>query len=248
MTSITTPADAVARPVQPRLEWGKALRALRRLLRDNEDTVQVFEIMRALNGRSTARGYRRLLLTREGGRQAYERAEMAGLLMDSAWLNALPAGSVGAAYRGFMQAEQLSAAGLVDVSRQGLSQIEDPHPYAWFGRRTRDIHDVWHVLTGYGRDSLGEASLVAFSYAQTQGLGWGLIAVAAAIRARGGRQPVARAILEGYRRGRKAAWLQAEDYEQLLREPLELARRRLRIGPAPVYDSIPQAGRDRPLG
>jgi ubiquinone biosynthesis protein COQ4 len=34
------------------------------------------------------------------------------------------------------------------------------------------VHDIWHVLTGYRRDALGEACLVAFSYAQTRGLGW----------------------------------------------------------------------------
>ena len=40
-----------------------ALKALRRLLSDKEDTGQVFEIMPALNGDSTARNYARLLPT-----------------------------------------------------------------------------------------------------------------------------------------------------------------------------------------
>ena len=44
----------------PRREWGAALRALRRLLRDKEDTRQVFEIMRALSGDSMGENYRRL--------------------------------------------------------------------------------------------------------------------------------------------------------------------------------------------
>ncbi len=35
-------------------EWGTALRALRQLLADGDDTVQVFRIMRALNGDTTA--------------------------------------------------------------------------------------------------------------------------------------------------------------------------------------------------
>ena len=50
---------------KPRLQWGAALRALRKLLNNKEDTTQVFEIMRALNGTSTARGYERLLTTVE---------------------------------------------------------------------------------------------------------------------------------------------------------------------------------------
>lgn len=225
-----------SRPVGTRLEWGRALRALRRLLADHDDTAQVFEIMRALNGRANARNYRRLLASGGGGRLAFERLELAELLMDEAWLKALPQGSVGAAYRDFVRAERLSAAGLAEVSRQRLAQIEQAHPYAWFGRRTRDVHDVWHVLSGYGRDPLGEACLVAFSYAQTKGLGWALIALAVAIRARSG--PVRRAIWQGFRRGRAARWLLGEDYERLLREPLETARRRLGLTAPTAYQAV----------
>jgi ubiquinone biosynthesis protein COQ4 len=148
---------------------------------------------------------------------------------------------VGAAYRAFVRAERLSADGLADLSRQRLAQIEQAHPYAWFGRRTRDVHDVWHVLTGYGRDPLGEACLVAFSYAQIRGLGWGLIAIGAALRS--GDLAAVRAIWQGYRRGCRAAWLLGEDYEQLLREPLEAARRNLGITPPTAYDALPEKRR-----
>src|ERR1700754_4909167 len=109
---------APPRPVGTKLEWGRALRALRRLLADSEDTTQVFEIMRALNGRANARSYHRLLTTDAGGRIAFERLELASLLMDDAWLDALPAGSVGATYRDFVRAERLSAEGLAQISRQ----------------------------------------------------------------------------------------------------------------------------------
>jgi ubiquinone biosynthesis protein COQ4 len=236
---------AAWRPAKPKTNWVQAIRALRRLFADKEDTTAVFEIMRSLNGASTARGYHRLLATPEGGRIAYERVEFAPKLMDDAWLDSLPEGSVGAAYRSFVRAEQLSAEGLVEVSRQGASKIEEAHPYAWFGRRTRDVHDIWHTLTGYGRDALGEACLVAFSYAQTRGLGWAFIATAVALRARKAkRYPYVQAIWEGYRRGRAAAWLLGEDYERLMAEPLEAARRRLGLGAPAIYDSIPPEARD----
>jgi ubiquinone biosynthesis protein COQ4 len=230
---------APPRPVGTKLEWGRALRALRRLLADSEDTTQVFEIMRALNGRANARSYQRLLTTDAGDRIAFERLELADLLMDDAWLDALPAGSVGATYRQFVRAERLSAEGLAQISRQRLAQIEEAHPYAWFGRRTRDMHDIWHVLNGYGRDPLGEACLVAFSYAQTNGLGWALIAVGAALRARSPsvRGPARRAIWQGFRRGKAANWLLGEDYERLLKEPLDAARRRLGITPPTAYEA-----------
>src|SRR6185312_12626843 len=97
---------------------------------------------------------------------------------------------------------------------------------------------------GYHRDGLGEACLVAFSYAQTRGLGWALIAAGAAWRARAARTyPYKRAMWQGYLRGRACAWLQGENYERLLAEPLEAARRRLNLTPPTYYDAIPPDAR-----
>ena len=247
MTADTTdfrPDYAEPRAVSTKMDWGHAWRSLQKLLADKEDTRQVFEIMRALNGQSTAKGYIRLLETPEGGRIAFERREFADRLMDDAWLDSLPAGSVGAHYRDFIRAEDLSAAGLADVSREGLQDVDNPHPYAWYGRRTRDVHDIWHILSGYHRDALGEACLVAFSYAQTRGLGWALIAFGAASRSRGTKYPTLKAIWQGYQRGKAARWLLGEDYERLMAEPLEAARKRLGITPPTIYDSIPANIRD----
>ncbi|MDB5462093.1 MAG: uncharacterized protein JWP23_482 [Phenylobacterium sp.] len=248
MALVDTAERPAFRGTAPKLDWLHALKSLRRLLNDKEDTGQVFEIMRALNGDSTAKAYHRLLATPQGGRIAYERAEFAPRLMDDAWLDSLPQGSVGAAYRNFIRSERISAEGLIEISRQGAPAVDEPHPYAWMGRRTRDVHDIWHILSGYHRDALGEACLVAFSYAQTKGLGWALIAAGAAWRARGGKQyPYVKAIWQGFTRGQAAKWLLAEDYERLMAEPLESARRRLNIAPATLYNSIPPEARDGSL-
>ncbi|MGD0192081.1 MAG: Coq4 family protein [Rhizomicrobium sp.] len=230
-------------------QWGAALKALRRLLSDKDDTGQVFEIMRALNGNANAKNYRRLLETQGGGRIAYEHIELAPKLMDSAWLDSFAAGTVGAAYRDFVRRENLSAEGLAEISRHCQARVEESHPYAWFGRRMRDSHDLWHILSGYHRDGLGEACLVAFSYAQTRGLGWALIALGATWRAlAGGHVTQARAIWQGYRRGLAAKWLPGEDYVQLMGEPLDAARRRLNITPATIYDCLPLDARDPSAG
>ena len=240
-----TLVDPMFRRAAPRVrtetrDWPHALRALRQLLNNHEDTGQVFEIMRALNGGAAAKGYRRLLSEPSGGRLAYERAELAKFLMDDAWLDSLPAGSVGAAYRGFIRSDHFSADGLAEISRRNDAEIDEPHPYAWFARKTRDVHDIWHVLTGYHRDALGEACLVAFSYAQTEGLGWAFIGAGALWKARKGKShPYVSAIWQGYRRGKACAWLLGQDYERLMAEPLEAARRRLGLTPPTYYDAIP---------
>lgn len=220
-------------------EWGTALRALVRLLGNADDTVQVFRIMRALNGDTVQKNYRRLLTSKEGGRLAYQRIELSQRFSDRAWINSLPEGSVGAAYRAFLDRTGYSAQGLADVSYAD-AEIERgvEHPHAWFGRRERDIHDIWHILTGYQADEpLGEACLVAFSYSQTGGLGWAFIAAGAALKSLKvtGRSTFAKAVLEGRRHGKRASWLSAEDYEALMYEPLDAARRRLGIAEPKIY-------------
>ena len=215
-----------------RREWRTALDALKKLLANGEDTTQVFRIMRALNVGNAADNYAKLLATSQGGRLAYERVELARRFSDQGFVAQFASGTVGAAYRHFLESTGYSADGLVEVSRIEPQEADIEHPYAWMGRRTRDVHDIWHVLTGYQADeSLGEACLVAFSYAQDGGLGWAWIAAGAALKSVKvtGNRLFARAVWEGYRHGRRAAWLAGEDYEALLAEPIDAARRRLGI-------------------
>lgn len=242
----TQPAPSTFNPGIPlKREWGTALSALRRLLADGNDTHQVFRIMRALNGDVTSRNYRKLLTMPNGGRIAYRHVELAERLADRAWIDGFAEGSVGAAYRAFLDSTGFSADGLVEVSMaEGAFQgIDVEHPYAWMGRRERDIHDLWHVITGYQADEhLGEACLTGFSYAQTGGLGWAFIALGAGLKSIRitGKLDFFKAVIEGYRRGKQAGWLHGEDYETLLAEPLDQARRRLNIG-EPVRYRIAQA-------
>ena len=218
--------------------WRTAFDALRKLLANGDDTTQVFRIMRSLNVGDTANGYARLIATSDGGRIAYQRTELAQRFSDRDWVAGFAPGTVGAAYRDFLDTTGYSADGLVEVSRLDPSETDVYHPYAWMGRRTRDVHDIWHVLTGYKADETrGEACLVAFSYAQTRGLGWAFIAGGAALkslRATGGTL-FARAVREGYRNGKRAAWLLGEDYEALMHEPIDAARARLRIADPVAY-------------
>jgi len=229
------------RPEKLRLQPLRALRAFNRLIHDKEDTAQVFEIMKALTGRSVARGYQRLLRSAEGGRQAFLAEELVDRLKDRAWLAGFGPGTVGAAYRAFMGERGFEPDGLVEIERRVVPWIDAEHPIAWFSRRLRDVHDIWHVLAGYETDALGEACVVSFSYAQTRQLGFAFIGIGAAgeIRRENPAIPARRAVLEAWRNGRRAAWLPALDYEALFAEPLEAARARLNIRPPLVYRAVP---------
>ena len=220
-----------------RRDWRTAFDAIQKLLANGDDTRQVFRIMRALNAGNAPKNYAKLLATAQGGRLACEQVEIAELLSDPAFVARFAPGTVGAAYRHFLETTGYSADGLVEVSKV-VTEDQAQHPYAWFGRRVRDSHDIWHVLTGYKADeSMGEACLVAFSYAQVGGLGWALIGGAAALKSlqvtRG--TLFARAVWEGYRHGRRARWISGEDYETLLAEPLDAARARLGIAAPHAY-------------
>lgn len=236
----TADFDTYTRLQPQRIEPLTALRAFRKLVADKEDTAQVFEIMRALSGRSLARGYNHMLKTQEGGRQAYLAEELAHKLDDPVWLARFEPGTVGASYRAFREVRGFTAEGLAEEARKIGPQIDAQHPVVWYSRRIRDVHDIWHVLTGYETDALGEACVVAFSYAQTRNLGFAFIGWGAAreIQREVRSVPARRAVWQAYRNGKAAHWLPGLDYEALFAQPLEVARQRLNIRPAGVYHAV----------
>ena len=237
----TADFDTYTRLQPQRIELLTAYRAFRKLVADKEDTAQVFEIMRALSGRSLARGYNHMLKTQEGGRQAYLAEELAHRLDDPVWLARFEPGTVGASYRAFREERDFTAEGLADEARKIGPQIDAQHPVVWYSRRIRDVHDIWHVLTGYETDALGEACVVAFSYAQTRNLGFAFIGWGAAreIQREVRSVPARRAVWQAWRNGKAASWLPGLDYEALFAQPLEVARERLNIWPATVYHAVP---------
>ncbi|MGD8417107.1 MAG: Coq4 family protein [Pseudomonadales bacterium] len=214
-----------------------ALRAIRRLIANPEDTAQVFTVVRALSGPSVEKGFRRFVRLPLGQRVIGEQIDLLDTLRDREALRALPAGSLGRAYLAFVESENLSAEGLVEASETGAPGDVGMNPdVARYGQRLRDQHDLWHTLTGYGRDELGELCLLAFTYAQTRNRGIGFIVLVGTFkmrRAAGGS--VLRAVRRGFTDGRRAAWLPGQDWEALLARPLEEVRAGLGIAEPMAY-------------
>ena len=237
----------MSQPVSYRLRPIAAVRAVRHLMRNREDTQQVFLLVEALRGKTTLRQFARFRQTETGRTVLGEHRRLLDRLSDRASLAALQPGTLGRAYYDFMAAENLSAEGLVEASRIERPPASDD--LTLFRERGREMHDLLHVVTGYGRDPLGEACLVAFTYAQNRLKGLAVIAVSAARRIARSRpgQPVRRAVFEGYRHGRSAGWLPGADWEALLAQPVESIRSQFAVKPPTYYRTILAAVRGRDI-
>ncbi|MFN2426799.1 MAG: Coq4 family protein [Candidatus Binatia bacterium] len=224
------------RPLQPL----SAMRSMRTLLANPDDTAQVFHIIRALTGSSFERLYQRILAHPTGSVVLNEKRDLLPVLQDRDRLRSLPDGTLGREYARFLDREGISAEGLVEASNENQddSVFLDDRARV-LSSRLRDIHDLWHVVTGYQRDLLGEHALLAFSYAQTRNHGIGFIVVMAAIRRwREGRRDVIALAWQGFRRGSRAESLVAADWEGLLTKPLAEVRELLKVEEPPEYKPL----------
>lgn len=216
----------------------RAVRNFQMLMKDKEDTAAVFRIFESLPSKDFLPRIASLALSETG--EGLRRTEpwLPEILDDHAALRRTPKGSLAHAYCDFMEAEGLSAEGLVAESdRAGRPRF--PDLVEWYINRSRDTHDMFHVLTGYGRDALGEASVLLFTHGQAPSQGHLLIGYAGAANikkmAKGTKAPVFGAVREAHRIGKGAPPLIEQPIRQLLERPLDEVRAALRIPSAVQY-------------
>ena len=242
-----TPASTRVGRVRPWL----AIRALVSALDDTENTEAGARFVYALQGRTTERLFQRFSADPDGSRILAERRSLRETLAQRERLRALPEGSLGRAYVAFMDDEEISNEGLVDATSDAAREILGPMDAErqFVHDRITDLHDLWHVATGYSRDLIGEFALMGFGYEQLGTPAYRLFLVLSrpvwAIQAPGSRE----LIDDARRRGREAKWLPVQDWEQLLAVPLDEARKKLGLEPPPAYTRYFQVGhRLRPEG
>lgn len=231
-------ADVQATPFDDRIRPLEALHALRALFANKEDTAQVFRVIDAMAGKTRGAAYERTKTTPAGRALLMARPNLLATLSDRDRMQALPLGSLGRTYYDFTYGENLTADGLVAASQEGgrPSRSEEA---SWFGCRMRDQHDLWHVISGYGREGFGELNLLAFTHAQTRNRGVGVIVLFGMLKwmRLAPLMPTWSSVREARRRGRACAWLAEQHWEGMLAMPLADVRRQLGVMPAPVYDN-----------
>ncbi len=218
----------------------KAWHHFRKLIADKEDTEQVFHIIKALSSKDFARRAEAFWNSARGRAVRAEKRSLVQRLDDHDALRKLPKNSLAHAYCDFMEREGLSAQGLVDEYARFADKGNHYNDLLeLYANRLRDTHDLFHVLTGYGRDALGEQCVLAFSYSQNPNLGTLFIAYAGGREVKKGLAstiPVYSAIREAQRHGKAAKAIVNQDIMALLALPLEEARSTLNIAPPITYE------------
>lgn len=216
---------------EPKYSLPKAFHHFRELLKDKEDTAEVFKIFESLPSKTFMPRVRALTLSEHGEKLRADEPFLPPILDDHDALRKLPEGSVAHSYCDFMESEGLSAAGLVEEAEK-LGNPKYGDLVEWFGFRQRDTHDLMHVLTGYGRDGLGEQCVLLFTHGQSPSHGHLLIGYAGAVQIKKtvkSAAPVFKACRQAHKTGKACPPLVGMSIRDLLTMDLQEARAKLNI-------------------
>jgi ubiquinone biosynthesis protein COQ4 len=237
--TVAQPDAPYSNRIRPLVAW----RAWKALLADKEDTGQVFKMIEALKGKSMENTLATVRASEVGKRLLAEKPAIRSLLNDREALRAMPEGSLGRAYLEFMESEDLTADGLMEASFEAPRAPARDEDMAWLGEHLRDLHDLYHVSTGYGRDGFGEIGVLTFGNVQTKNRGISFLVFMAE------RQnkkefpdlPIAECLKEARDHGRAASYLASVDWEAMLPKSLEQVREELGIAePRRYRETLPK--------
>ena len=230
MNDMQQPGDT-----RTRVYFWQSLRALSQVMRDPENTEAGARFVLGIEGKNADVLFDRFRGDPKGARIIREKRSLNSILSDREYLRALPEGSLGRAYLEFVEVEQISAEGLAAATDQPSHDLLQQSPERRIlHERITDTHDLWHIVTGYSRDLIGELLLIAFGYEQLKIRAYKFFITLSYLTEF--RAPGTRALVRDAReRGRNAKWLIVEDWERLLDRPLADVRKELGLGEPPRY-------------
>jgi len=220
-----------------------ALKSAIDLKNNKEDTSLVYEVTNSVSGAVHIEKFKRFVETDYGRRVIETPIKIEELLAARPRLAAMPEGSVGRAFHDFMEGEQLSETALLEATRQAGIDYTVPGRFEAFCRQIihfKVTHDLWHVLSGYGRDSLGEICLLKFYNGQWHDRGISLIIRIAdwSMRRQIPDLPMKALLNEAYNNARSAEWIMGFDVEKYISMPLTEARQMMGIRPPTIYETV----------
>lgn len=214
--------------------WRRAARCWRGVVNPVKHHADTLEMIMALAGPSFQKSYDDFRADPDGQELLRTKPALLDKLLDAKYLASLPNGSLGHAYLDFMRQNRLDAA-LYDEAHdlpaigQRLGWDED---FYYTIHRGIVLHDMLHVLGGYGPDVGGELGVLAFTNGQVSNLGTkSFLPMVLLLPIGVPRRRIISYWREGTARGRRAGLLMARPYEELLAEPLDEVRRRLGVQP-----------------
>lgn len=222
------------------LRIGAAMRAARNLFAAPEESEHVFELIRALEGKTMRHMCHRMRHSAEGRRLLRQKPNILLQLCDREALAALPEGSLGHAYLAFVDSEGIDAEGLIEASDMHPTNYGDAD-LKWASDWLRDTHDLWHTVLGYQGDLIGEAALLAFSHEHVRNRGLAVIASLAwwklgrvtdkSVEAR-------KTIVHGRRLAKETVWFVDVPWHEWLARPLAEVRRDLGVTAPVSYQAV----------
>ena len=194
-------------------------------------TVPLAHLFMKLGDEDARRGYDEMVLTHPLAQQMLEERYLSPV-PDLEALAALPEGSLGRAFETYMTENDLDPVLLRESAfiEAHKKQGEDA---GYLAERGFQLHDMFHVLTGFDTSPLGEVRVVSFTVAQTPAPYPALIVASRPLQAALYKPqllpPIMDAITEGWALGRRAKPLITVHWEDFWERPLAELRREYQL-------------------
>ncbi len=210
----------------------------------------VFRLFRPFHGPKFDVIYDRVMADETGRRILREGRSLHPVLLDFDRLRSLPSGTLGCEYVRFMEANEIDIVSFAEASLRHMAREDYANDEAWtLANRLRDIHEIVHVISGYGTDLLGEMCEIAFAIREDprpRAACFEIRTNVATFRRNGHRHAEA-AIGQAFQRGRCVSLMVGADWEAMMDWQLDDVRARLGIAQPPSYEPIPLTGESPPF-
>jgi ubiquinone biosynthesis protein COQ4 len=207
-------------------EFLGAFRGLRSIIKDPSKTESVFDIIEGMRDTDASKLAVQYILSKPEVQERYYAS-----IPNLDELIKCPPGSLGYEY-----AHAMKEAGFDPEFYRPIQVVDD---LSYVLLRLRQSHDVWHTVTGFGTDVLGELGLQAFNLAQTH-LPLPIMLIAGGLLKTLVQSPASLdslldRIALGYRMGSKAKPFLAQKWEENWEKPLAEWRQELGVETSTHY-------------